>query len=340
MAIFFEGVCVMGAIVLSGKSVYLPDAKSEPAKFAAAIVDRLPGMIPAEVNKEQFLCALMAELNQMPKDATSSSVARYCMNSAILGLISGPALGHCFPVPFRRNRGKPNECVEIQMVIGYRGFIELGMSSGYLAGITPELIYKGEKYRRWNDIDGPRFEHDIDLSLRENAKSLADVEAAYALWRTREGYRDITLVTGGSIRKTAKAQGNVWDTNPFEMALKTPIRRASKTWKLTGRLAEAVRLDEQAEREEPQSSLAQDSSREPSLELKDLGVPMTPELTTLPAHMMGVEEALRPLVADRPAFDVEVRRLCNAQAQTPEQYDEIVYAAHCLLQDYKEEQSV
>lgn len=241
-------------LIVSGKTVELPAAKSKAAVFASSIIERLPDMIPPECNKVQFLCSLVVECNQLPANTTNESIAKCCLNAAQLGLVPGAALGHCHFVPFRRNRGKANEHTEAVLVVGYRGFIELGLSSGHLLGVTPELIYRGEQYERYNTIDGPHFRHQLDFELRDQAKPvLNNIAAAYCLWQSRDGYKDIVMVPHSTLERLAARQGNVWESDPLGMALKTPIRRASKTWKLTGRLARAVQLDEQAERDEYQS---------------------------------------------------------------------------------------
>ena len=55
------------------------------------------------------------------------------------------------------------------------------------------------------------------------------------------------------------------------MALKTAVRRAAKRWRLTRQMAYAITLDEQAEREEPQTSLVpQPDQAEGNINLDDL----------------------------------------------------------------------
>ena len=55
--------------------------------------------------------------------------------------------------------------------------------------------------------------------------------------------------------ETLYRRGNVWHSDPIAMCKKTAIRRASKNWKTTGRMANAVYLDEVADRDEPQPCL-------------------------------------------------------------------------------------
>lgn len=64
----------------------------------------------------------------------------------------------------------------------------------------------------------------------------------------------MVVVAGREVRSLAKKQGSVWDSNPVSMSYKTAIRRASKRWQSTERLTRAVQLDEQADRNEPQTS--------------------------------------------------------------------------------------
>ncbi len=324
------------SLTINGSRVMLPSAKSKPAELVSKIAERLPGLIPPEVNKEQFLCALLAEMNMLPEDCTPASVAKYAMNSAILGLVSGQALGHCHAVPFRKGNAR-----EVTLVVGYRGYIELGLSSGHVAGVTPELIFKGEKYRRWNSIEGPQFRHELDFDIRDKAtvgaNPLDQVVASYCLWHTHDGHHDVTMVAGAQLRSLAKKQGNVWNEHPLEMALKTPIRRASKTWKLTGRLAHAVRLDEQAERGESQDTLALETGRrEPTLSLSDLAGGQPAQQPAIASNRISqvtgadsdVATILRPLLDDSAAWDRAIKQLTTGKSESDR--DEVYFIADQL----------
>jgi recombination protein RecT len=65
-----------------------------------------------------------------------TSVLGALMTCAQLGL--RPAvLGHAWPLPFWDNRDK---CYKAQLVIGYKGFVELGYRSGKVSAITSRIV--------------------------------------------------------------------------------------------------------------------------------------------------------------------------------------------------------
>lgn len=252
-------------------------------------------MIPGPVEKARILTTSMVELNRLPKDCHPGSAVVAAMNAAIMGLCPGSSLGHCYFVPFREAKGTANEVRKVQLIVGYRGFVELGFASRWLQGVTPELVFEGERFTRRNGMSGPEFDHELDWEVRDAAerKGLSSVKLAYALWSSLQGHRDITVATGSHIRGIAKRQGNVWNSDPLPMALKTPVRRASKFWKQTHELADAVDLDERAERLAPQRNLALErgfvsASTQPALAVSDLA-----------PQAKAREDEIRALVVER-----------------------------------------
>lgn len=70
------------------------------------------------------------------------SVLGALMTTAQLGL--RPAvLGHAWPIPFWDNASKSYKA---QLVIGYKGYVELGFRSGKLAGITSRIVYTNDEF--------------------------------------------------------------------------------------------------------------------------------------------------------------------------------------------------
>lgn len=264
-------------VLADGEKINLP----RPAhKAATELSARLPSLISSlsySVEVRPFLYDAMVAANTLPPNTTAVSLLNSVANAAQLGLRIGGALGHAYIVPFRRKKGTAQEHTEAVLVIGYRGFLHLAYACGFLAGVTCECVLKGETARRWTSANGPQIEHELawDRDCTDSTPGiLAKIEAAYCLYKTREGYSDLVVVPGRELRGLAKKQGNVWDSNPVSMAYKTAIRRASKRWQTTERLSRAVQLDEQAERgESQQSTLAQLQASIPGLSLGVLGDP-------------------------------------------------------------------
>jgi len=197
--------------------------------------------LPAGMNVENFMSAVVMEANKLPPNVAPRSVADSAMNCAILGLIPGSALGHAYFVAY----GKDNPVC--QLIVGYRGFLELAYNSRFLKSVYAEVVLAGEDFRQYATISGPQIEHEIPL---DRAMIQENVVASYCVWEARGGGRGLSVVPKSELLRIP--QRNVWLSEFSEMSKKTAIRLSSKVWKLSQTLAMAVELDEQAERGDPQ----------------------------------------------------------------------------------------
>jgi len=79
------------------------------------------------------------------------------MTCAQLDLRPGVAsLGHAWPLPYWDNTQKRHRA---QLIVGYKGYIELGYRSGKLAGIASRVVYEGEEFEIEFHEDGDRLLH-------------------------------------------------------------------------------------------------------------------------------------------------------------------------------------
>jgi phage RecT family recombinase len=205
-----------------------------------------PGISP-----RAFLMALAVEANTLPKDIDLKSVAVAGFNAAITGAILGPGYGHAFLIPFWNKKRSIREC---QLVWGYKGLIDLAYETGFLASIHTDLVLDGEKTTRWNDELGAHIRHDLPSMTVARELVWEKVRAAYCIWRATTGAGDVEIVERTELAKL-KGRGNVWASHPLAMSRKTAVHRASKNWKLTGRLGMAVSLEDHAEAGKPQPPL-------------------------------------------------------------------------------------
>jgi recombination protein RecT len=79
------------------------------------------------------------------------------MTCAQLDLRPGVAsLGHAWPLPYWDNAQRRHRA---QLIVGYKGYIELGYRSGKLAGIASRVVYEGEEFDIEYHEDGDRLIH-------------------------------------------------------------------------------------------------------------------------------------------------------------------------------------
>lgn len=208
--------------------------------------------LPAHINAAQFFAAVMNEINHLPENCTKGSVTVCVVNACTIGLIPGPALGHCHFIPFTFNRGRDNESTVAQLIVGYKGFLELAFANKFLRDVNPEVVLQGETVRRWHDINGPQIQHELPDNRPEPTRD--NVVGAYCTWHTVDGGRGYFWRSKAEIDRVDRGEraNTPWKSDYRGMVLKSAIRPASKLWRLTQTMAAAVMLDETAERGEAQ----------------------------------------------------------------------------------------
>lgn len=313
-------------------------------------MDRLPAYLPDNVNEVQWMTAAAAASNSWYQAAAKmaqakgvqvdlNSLVKSVFSASVVGLplVDQLGLAHLVPMHLGKNR-RDGGAIECNLIIGYKGFIELARSANVIDVITPEIVWGNEVFERWNDESGAHFRHEPSLE-RPDIVDVKDIRAAYVVSKTPTGHADFELVTGSTIRSLANRQRNVWKTNPVEMAKKTPIRRIAKRWPQTNRLAAAVRLDEQLDADERQSSLV-------SLETFDTAA--IESAKTTPPEWLGelqsalgkaeTPEALQSVVEqfrDRHGDSEALQRVCEGYRKAAGFPDEPVESAPVVV-DSKE----
>ncbi|MFH5806657.1 recombinase RecT [Alienimonas sp. DA493] len=235
-------------------------SEDDPKRVVAAgrlayghVVQLLPDPTPAKA--KAFFFAADASLRKVeqslykpdrngniPKVPTDSSVRTALANACVLGLLPDTSEGLCHLVP----KGG-----ELQLWMGYRGLLRLAMASDFLRVVHPEVVYKGEEFRYWVDDDGPHIHHDLSGRVFK-LPSEGDVVGAYMTYVQKDGERGLFFVPGEELKKL---NGPVYKKNRIAMYRKTPIVRGGKLWdtRADDRFMRAVRIEEEAERGEPQS---------------------------------------------------------------------------------------
>lgn len=237
--------------------------QNEMAKAASARLDFIVKMLPAGINPESFCMACMIEVNKL-KPCDVASVANTIYHCAIIGLLPGTAMGHAYFIPYRPKAGATPHC---QLVIGYRGFIELGFASDFLRDVHTDVILRDEKWRHWKDESGPRVEHEIPIDRPEPDRS--NIVGAYCLYHSRDGGKGLKVMNRKQLN-AVDSESNVWQSDYAAMCMKSPARGASKEWRLNYRLARAVELDEQIERGEIQPPIDLGDGLQKPLSLAEL----------------------------------------------------------------------
>lgn len=217
---------------------------------AVAVQDKKPFTIRDEVAGAAFKNAIAQVL---PKHLTPDRMARV----AIMAMTKTPKLSQCDRASFfsammtlsqlglepdgRRAHLIPYGTT-CQLVIDYKGLVELAMRSGMVSSIHADVVCQNDKFSYKNGV----IEH--EPNLREDR---GDVFAVYAIARFKDGEpkaEAMTLKEVDAIRKRSKSgNSGPWVTDWNEMAKKTVFRRLSKWLPLSPEFRDALDDDIEAD---------------------------------------------------------------------------------------------
>jgi phage RecT family recombinase len=215
--------------------------------------------IPKWLSVDRFLKIVFGALIRNPRlmDCTKESLLQSVMQCAQLGL--EPILGRAYLIPYNNNKNVNGRWVktwEVQMQVGYQGFIDLVRRSGEIANIASNVVFERDKYTL--DLSLDRVPHEPYL-LGDRGKPIF----AYTAWTFKDGIKGFDFMTLEAINKRRdkspawqraqnspndkKAQSTPWVEWPEEMMQKTCIKSHTKMLPMSIDFMEAVAMDNRAE---------------------------------------------------------------------------------------------
>lgn len=105
--------------------------------------DQLAAVAAKHMNPERMMRVVANAIRTTPKlqECDPMSFLGALMHCASLGLEPNTPLGHAYLIPFKNNK---KNITEVQVVIGYKGFIEMARRSGQLANIHGDVVYSDD----------------------------------------------------------------------------------------------------------------------------------------------------------------------------------------------------
>lgn len=180
------------------------------------------------------------------------------MQCAALGLEPNTVLGHAYMIPFDRSKKIKNakgvdewvKIPEVQVVIGYKGLIDLARRSGHITSLSANIHY--------SDDDLWEYEEGTEARLRHRPGPMEGTKLhAYAIAKFKDGGHAYVVLPWAKVMKirdesqgwiTAKRIGKTaetpWGKYEDEMAKKTAVRALSKYLPLSVEFMDAVQIDE------------------------------------------------------------------------------------------------
>jgi recombination protein RecT len=197
----------------------------------------LAKVLPKHVTPERMARVAITALTRTPMlaECDQASFFRCLMDLSQWGLEPDGRRAHL--IPFRNNK---KGIVECQVIIDYKGLVELCYRSGYVANIHADVVCENDDF----EFDrGEVVRHKIDFRQARGA-----VYAAYAIVTLKDGTKKCEVLSKAEIEgiraRSKSANGGPWVTDWNEMAKKTAFRRVSKWIPLSAEIRDAVLDDD------------------------------------------------------------------------------------------------
>ena len=253
-------------------------------------------------NGTRFISSIVSAVQTTPKlqECSNQSILSAALLGEALNLSPSPQLGQFYMVPFN-NKGVK----EAQFQLGYKGYVQLAVRSGYYKRLNVLAIKEGElvHYDPLNEeIEGNLIEDDVVREETPTAwyyamfeyengfrktmywsrrKMMAHAEKYSQAFKMNGGGKSLELLEAGKIpEKEMWKYSSFWFKDFDGMALKTMLRQIISKWGIMSidlqtaldKDMAVIRQDgtaEYVENESEETVVAEQEYREPSTDLKE-----------------------------------------------------------------------
>lgn len=201
-------------------------------------------------NGTRFVSSIVSAVQTTPalQECTNPSILSAALLGEALNLSPSPQLGQFYMVPFKN---KKKGVIEAQFQLGYKGYIQLAIRSGYYKKLNVIAIKEGELIR-YNPL-----EEEIEVSLIEDDIEREETPTAgyYAMFEYENGFKksmywskkkmlahadkysaafsakSLELLEAGKIPDSEKWKySSFWYKDFDGMAMKTMLRQLISKW--------------------------------------------------------------------------------------------------------------
>lgn len=213
----------------------------------------LAAVLPKHVSPDRMLKIALGALRTTPKlmECTVESLMGAVVQCSQLGLEPNTPLGHAYLIPFEKKKKQGGDWVvdkvETQIVIGYKGLIDLARRSGQVISISAHAVHA-------NDHFDYAFGLDEKLEHRPARSNRGSVTEFYAVAKLVGGGHAFDVMSAEEVNEIRDASQNykfardksktVWGQHYEEMGRKTVLRRLFKYLPVSIELASAAVLDD------------------------------------------------------------------------------------------------
>lgn len=191
--------------------------------YLASRKDRIGKILPAScgVTPQKLISVTLMAMSENPQllKCSPESVYKSLLDSSRMGLEIGGPMALAYLVPYRD---------KAQLIIGYRGLIELARRAGSIQDADVFYVHEGDTFRREMGIGG-KWTHIASLDQDRETKPITHVYAEFLL---ASGHSKRFVMTRDEINRhrdkysqAARSSDSPWQTNWKAMAAKTVLKQ-------------------------------------------------------------------------------------------------------------------
>lgn len=187
---------------------------------------------PAKVSRFVSAITSAVAVNPALQECDPATILSGALLGESLGLSPALQLGQYYLVPFNNNK---KGCKEAQFQLGYKGYVQLALRSGYYKRLNVMSVKAGELKRydpMWEEIEIELIE---DEATREKTQTIGYV----AMFEYQNGFRKVLYwsrdkMEAHALRYSkgykAKSGYTFWEKDFDAMAYKTMLRQLISKW--------------------------------------------------------------------------------------------------------------
>ncbi|MBR4260921.1 MAG: recombinase RecT [Clostridia bacterium] len=183
---------------------------------------------------QQFITAIISAVSTNPQlaECDHSTILSAALVGQALNLSPSPQLGQYYMVPFNDNK---RGCKVAQFQIGYKGYIQLAIRSGYYKKLNVLAIKEGELVK----YDALIEDIEVKLIEDEEEREKAPTIGYYAMFEYLNGFRKTLYWTKKHMEAHAEKYSmgykahkgyTFWEKDFDGMAYKTMLRQLISKW--------------------------------------------------------------------------------------------------------------
>ena len=195
--------------------------------------NQIAAALPKGLTADRMVRVVLTAMNRQPKllDCSKETLWQSILDCASLGLFPD-ALGRAYLVPYGQ---------KCQLIIGYKGLIDLMYRSDRISLIQTGVVHKGDHWVYERGLE-PKLEHrpsDANPGAWTHVYTIVHLKGC-----DRASVEVMTRAEVMAVKARSRASGSgPWVTDEEAMAIKTCIRRHSKVLPMSAEVSQALEMD-------------------------------------------------------------------------------------------------